>query len=109
LLFTLHLRSGTRAKKFARLLSAVGALGEDLHGQGIINLEKVRYTISARKEESKRLIKAGKSYREAAEELGVSKQQILRDLSDDGKGHVTKRDNNGTKSDATLPVLVQPK
>jgi predicted DNA-binding protein (UPF0251 family) len=89
-------------KKFARLLSAVGALGEDLHGQGIINLEKVRLTISARREEAKRLIKAGKSQREAAEELGVSRGQIAKDLN--GECLASKVAKNGSKGSATQAI-----
>lgn len=67
-------------KKFARLMSAVGALGEDLHGQGIIDLEQVRLTIKARQKESQRLVANGKSIRQTAKELGVDKETVRADL-----------------------------
>jgi hypothetical protein len=38
-----------------RLLSAVGELGEDLHGQGVINLEDLRLSIQTRRIEAKRM------------------------------------------------------
>lgn len=74
-------------KRFGRLLTAVSDLGQNLHGQGVINLEELRWSLQARRIEAKRLVEIeGKSERQAAKELGITKTQVRRDLGKDASG-----------------------
>ncbi|MGH9552231.1 MAG: helix-turn-helix domain-containing protein, partial [Terriglobales bacterium] len=50
---------------------------------GLVEPERLRFTIEARKQEAKRLIDEGMSQRQAAKVLGVSHTTVQADLADD--------------------------
>lgn len=62
------------------VLAAVSAQVRHLVGAGLVDAEKLRLTVEARREKAKGLVDGGMSHREAAEALGVTHTTIRRDL-----------------------------
>ena len=82
-------------RKFGRLLAAVGALGEDLHGQGVIDLEQVRWSLATRQTEGARRVANGESIRKVAREAGVDESTLRKNL---GRKGAEKSAKNAEKS-----------
>jgi hypothetical protein len=64
-----------------KLLAATRDVCEWGEEKGLLDMEKVRLTVSARKEKAKELVDAGMSQRQAAKVLGVDHKTIQNDLA----------------------------
>jgi hypothetical protein len=89
-----------------KLLTATRDMCEWGEEKGLLDIEKVRLTVSARKEKAKELVDAGMSQRQAAKVLGVSHTAIQKDLA-------TKLPNDGNKvatpeQDDDRPTIDKP-
>jgi hypothetical protein len=62
------------------VIAAVSAQVRHLTDEGLVDAEKLRLTIEARREKAKTLVEGGMSERQAAAELGVSKTTVHDDL-----------------------------
>jgi hypothetical protein len=63
------------------VIAAVSAQVRHLTDEGLVDSEKLRLTIEARREKAKALVEGGMSQRQAAEELRVAHTTIQRDLA----------------------------
>jgi N6-adenosine-specific RNA methylase IME4 len=79
-------------KLTGNVIAAVSAQVRHLVDVGLVEPEKLRLTIEARREKAKQLVAGGLSQRQAAAELGVSKSALNRDLSHNGTQSVPERD-----------------
>ena len=67
-------------KLTGNVIAAVSAQVRHLVDVGLVEPDKLRLTIEARREKVKQLIDAGMSQRKAADELGVDEKTVRNDL-----------------------------
>jgi hypothetical protein len=66
------------------VIAAVSAQVRHLADEGLVDPEKLRLTIEARRARARELVEGGMSTREAAATLGTSQSTIMRDLNRSG-------------------------
>jgi N6-adenosine-specific RNA methylase IME4 len=82
----------TLTKLTGNVIAAVSAQVRHLVDAGLVEPDKLRLTIEARREKAKELTAAGMSQRDAATALGISKSALNRDVSHSGTESVPERD-----------------
>lgn len=80
-----------------KLLTATKGMSDWGEAKGLLDVEKVRLTVAARKEKAKELVDAGMSKRQAAEVLGVDESTVRADVRENpaqkaGKSRTPKPD-----------------
>lgn len=94
--------SGDPGKPTIDLLLATKAVVERDLAHGFITEQRLRFTIEARKRETKKLSEQGLSTREIAKVTGASQTQVVRDINGDRTKTVRNANQNGSPTTREL-------